>query len=103
MPSEEEIFNNAKSFFHVWIVFIFRKEDMFLAQSLNNETIALFLVFPIEKPSITDLINYIQTLVEVKTAEEDRHVDRNRSKTIIKVAYRKECIESSKIMIIITQ
>ena len=63
MPSEEEIFNNAKSFFHVWIVFIFRKEDMFLAQSLNNETIALFLVFPIEKPSITDLINYVHTLV----------------------------------------
>ena len=36
---------HVKSFFHVWIVFIFGKEDMFLAQSLNNERIAQFLVF----------------------------------------------------------
>ena len=40
---------------------------------------------------------------EVKTEEGDRHAERNRSKTIIKVAYRKECIESLKMMIIITQ
>ena len=30
-------------------VFIFGKEDMFLAQSLNNERIALFLVFSSRK------------------------------------------------------
>ena len=36
-------------YLHVWIVFIFRKEDMFLAQSLNNKRIALFLVFSSRK------------------------------------------------------
>ena len=35
--------------------------------------------------------------------EEDKHEDRNWSKTIIKVAHRKECIESSKTVIVITQ
>ena len=51
MPSEGEIFSHVKSFFLVWIVLTFGKEDMFLAQSLNNERIALLLVFPVKKPS----------------------------------------------------
>ena len=49
MPSEGERFSHEKSFFHVLIVFIFGKEDMFLAQSLYNERIALFLVFSSRK------------------------------------------------------
>ena len=46
--SEGEIFSYVK-FFRVWIVFIFGKEDMFLAQSLINQKIALFLVFSSRK------------------------------------------------------
>ena len=45
MPSEGQTFSHVKSFFLVWNVLTFGKEDMFLAQSLNNERIAQFLVF----------------------------------------------------------